>query len=636
MNLSSEQISAVAVALLGAPNRHLSTRHQLRFGSHGSLAVDLSGERAGCWYDHEHGTGGGLVQLIRERKGLDEAAALRWIGDQGVRVEGRGAAEGKGARRIVATYDYQDEAGELVYQVVRYEPKDFRQRRPDGKGGWQWSTKGVRHVPYRLGELRAAVGRRTVFVAEGEKDVDNLRRLGVVATCNPGGAGKWPPHFAAWFKGADVVILPDNDEAGRKHAEAVQANLRPVVRSLARLDLPGLPHKGDPSDWIAAGGTAEALLSLAAGASTPWAEPPRRLGFRLLDLDALDQLQPPEWLLTGLLAESCTAVLYGPPRNLKSFVALAWALSIAYGLPWFERAVKQGAALYIAAEGAAGMKKRVRAWRVENGVEDASAPFALLPAAVNMAAPDGDDVARLLALIEEFESQAQQPLRLLVLDTLARCLIGADEDRAGDMGAFVQAVDLIRERTGAAVLIVHHSGKDRERGPRGSSSLLGAVDAAFECERDPAALLVTLRNVKQKDAEEAPPMTLSAATVEVSDAVTGQVVTSIVLRQTDERMQGKRARPALPPGAQLALDILADVLARQGTVSPPNLSDHIPAGTIVATVAAWREAVYSRTVDDEKADTKRKAFTRAAAVLQRAGMVAVWMDYAWLTKPHTN
>ena len=121
-------------------------------------------------------------------------------------------------RDIVATYDYRDASGQLAYQVVRYDPKDFRQRRPDGTG-WSWSLNGTERVPYRLPELLASPIDATVYIPEGEHDVDKLIAAGAVATCNPGGAGKWLPSYAAHLAGRNVVILPDNDEPGRKHAE---------------------------------------------------------------------------------------------------------------------------------------------------------------------------------------------------------------------------------------------------------------------------------------------------------------------------------------------------------------------------------------------------------------------------------
>jgi putative DNA primase/helicase len=173
---------------------------------------------------------------------------------------------------MVATYDYRDERGDLVFQVCRFEPKDFRQRKPDGKGGWAWSVKGLRRLPYRLPELLAAPTDRTVFIVEGEKDADRLAGLGLVATCNPGGAGKWRSDYNAFFVGRDAVILPDNDDAGRGHAQAVAANLAPIAARVWILERPGLPPKCDVSDWLAAGGTREELERLAAEARVLLAE----------------------------------------------------------------------------------------------------------------------------------------------------------------------------------------------------------------------------------------------------------------------------------------------------------------------------------------------------------------------------
>src|SRR5262249_13791853 len=149
-------------------------------------------------------------------------------------------------RHVIATYTYEDEHGHTLFQVVRYEPKDFRQRAPDGAGGWSWSLEGVRRVPYRLPELIETVAsEHTVFVVEGEKDVEALRANGITATCNPGGASKWRDEYSAHFAGADVVVIPDNDEAGRKHAQHVAESLAKVTARVRLLELPGLPPAGD-------------------------------------------------------------------------------------------------------------------------------------------------------------------------------------------------------------------------------------------------------------------------------------------------------------------------------------------------------------------------------------------------------
>ena len=197
-------------------------------------------------------------------------------------------------RRIVATYDYADAAGKLAYQVVRYAPKDFRQRRPDGDG-WSWSLAGVERVPYRLSELLAAPADAVVYIPEGERDVDILAAAGAVATCNPGGAGKWPATFAPHLAGRTVVILPDNDAPGRKHAEQVRACLAPVAASVRVLELPDLPDGGDVSDWLAAGGTVEQLAEMTRLESSEpehaWPEPEDRGSATLSELGAVEYVE---------------------------------------------------------------------------------------------------------------------------------------------------------------------------------------------------------------------------------------------------------------------------------------------------------------------------------------------------------
>jgi hypothetical protein len=167
------------------------------------------------------------------------------------------------ARQIVATYDYCGERGELLYQAVRYEPKDFRLRRPDGAGGWTWDLKGVRRVVYRLPEL--AEQQRVVWV-EGEKDADRLWSLGIAATTSPGGAASWRDDYAQQLAAAaiaEVVVIPDNDAPGRAYAATVATALQRLGIGVRVLALPGLAPKGDVSDWLAVGHTREELLALA-------------------------------------------------------------------------------------------------------------------------------------------------------------------------------------------------------------------------------------------------------------------------------------------------------------------------------------------------------------------------------------
>ena len=142
-----------------------------------------------------------------------------------------------GARRLVETYSYVDEDGALLFEAVRFEPKGFMQRRPDGRGGWIWKTAKTRRVLYRLPQVLAAVAEgRTVYVCEGEKDVHALEALGEVATCNPMGAGKWRPQYAKPLRGAEVVIVQDRDDEGRKHGSAIAASLEGIAKSVRRVE----------------------------------------------------------------------------------------------------------------------------------------------------------------------------------------------------------------------------------------------------------------------------------------------------------------------------------------------------------------------------------------------------------------
>ncbi len=211
------------------------------------------------------------IAAIRWMLGIDFAAAVRKLCDYLGMASG---GNGKSSLNIVATYNYCDESGELMYQVCRLDPKDFRQRAPKPSGGWTWTTKGLRRIPYRLPELLAADKEQLVVVPEGEKDVDNCRQRGLVATCNAGGAGKWRPEYAEFFVGRKVCVIADRDEPGDKHGQQVAATLRGKATSVKVIEAPG--DGKDVSDYFAAGGTVEELLAMAESAPEwqPTAAPP--------------------------------------------------------------------------------------------------------------------------------------------------------------------------------------------------------------------------------------------------------------------------------------------------------------------------------------------------------------------------
>src|SRR5262245_22520662 len=167
------------------------------------------------------------------------------------------------ASLFVAIYPYVAENGELLFQVCRKSDETFRQRKPDGNGGWIWATGDVRKVIYHLPDVIEAIANEHIVVAvEGEKDVENLRKIGLAATCNPGGANepdqkpKWRPEYSESLRDADLVIIPDHDEAGRAHAEAIASMSAGIAKRMRMLKLadhwPDCPKGGDISDWLAA------------------------------------------------------------------------------------------------------------------------------------------------------------------------------------------------------------------------------------------------------------------------------------------------------------------------------------------------------------------------------------------------
>jgi hypothetical protein len=183
---------------------------------------------------------------------------------------------GRWEARIEKVYPYVDAEGKLLFETLRLgNPKDFRQRRPDNRGGYIWNLQGVTRVLYRLPKVREAVAAgRPVFLVEGEKDVETLERWGLTATTNPMGAEKWDPSYDRALMGAKLIILPDNDEAGRRHIIKVAVGLHGKAESIRILDLPGLAEKGDVSDWVASGGTFDEFERLVQ-ALQPWTPSPQ-------------------------------------------------------------------------------------------------------------------------------------------------------------------------------------------------------------------------------------------------------------------------------------------------------------------------------------------------------------------------
>jgi hypothetical protein len=392
------------------------------------------------------------------------------------------------AKKLVTTYDYRDASGALLHQTVRYYPKDFKQRRPDGKGDWDWSLKGLQTVLYRLPELLAVDLAAPVFICEGEKAVDAVVDLGMTATCSPLGAGKWQAHHAGPLRGRHVVVLPDNDVSGRKHAQQVAASLTGQAASVKVVELPGLPEKGDAYDWVAAGGTAEKLRNLAE--ETPAWTPAAAADDEVLETDTLDNLMPRplEWEVPDILPRGKVAVIAGDGDNLKSTLTLSLTADITTGRPAFGLHYDPGP------------PGDVLLVNCEDGWEDTIVPR-LIAAGADLKRcrrvrfvreRGGNRKAFTLANYKALETAlVRHPqIRAVIVDPASAFCGGVDDHKDSALRGILGPLSDLAQRRAVLILLVKHL--NRAHGVKAGNRIMGSVAwrnasrAAFIVLADPA------------------------------------------------------------------------------------------------------------------------------------------------------
>ena len=228
--------------------------------------------------------------------------------------------------KIAAVYKYRDQAGAVVHETVRYEPKSFTQRRPNGKGGYIYSLSGIEPVLYRLPEITEAIKEGTpIFIVEGEKDADNLVKIGFEATTCAMGAGRWRESYSMSLAGALALVCPDKDETGWKHGIAVADGLYFHAEAVKIIRLPGTGK--DVSDWIEAGGTAEQLEELADDAPIHIPlEYRREYDERLKAMGPRQLLDELEWLKTA-------PIKHQPKLPLIEHRLKFWIAVLEYEIP---------------------------------------------------------------------------------------------------------------------------------------------------------------------------------------------------------------------------------------------------------------------------------------------------------------
>jgi hypothetical protein len=356
---------------------------------------------------------------------------------------------------------------------------------------------------------------------------------------------------------------------------------------------------------------------------------PRRegRGAATLPFVLLDQIEPSldvKDFVQGVLVEGSAAMVFGDSNAGKTFWTADLSLHVATGREWNGRRVEQGCVIYCVLEGSSGFRNRVAAWKRKHGLERTSIPFAVIELPLNLLDPEAD-TPRLIATVKAVAARLGLTVKLVVIDTLSRALAGGNESGSEDMGALVKNMDAIRTETAACVLFIHHSGKDAAKGARGWSGLRGAIDTEIEVVADEGSGIATATVEKQREMRKGDAFAFRLETVVLGQNRHGEDVTTCVVEPAE----------GLPPakGPRLSGDQLAALRVLEAEIVDRGQSGQAgtPPGTVSVPEDLWRERFYLRCKPGASQDTKKRAFRRAADVLQQLGKVAADAGRVWLT-----
>ena len=266
--------------------------------------------------------------------------------------------------------------------------------------------------------------------------------------------------------------------------------------------------------------------------------------FKILSLDDLSHMPDPEWLINGVLPKGGIAEMHGMPATGKSFIALDMALHVATGSSWHGHSTEQGSVLYVAAEGATGYKRRIEAWESAHGIVDIESLYFV---ASGVQLHEDEEIEALLDTV----LARGIDVSLVIFDTLARCFVGADENSSAAMGSLLEGTARIGNELGATTLLVHHTRKDGTT-ERGSIALRGGVDVMMAVERKKGTNVLTLSNLKMKDAPDFDDKTFELKTV-ADSCVIESVRTSATTKKskkpkkTPSELKQESVAALLPP-----------------------------------------------------------------------------------------
>jgi len=448
-----------------------------------------------------------------------------------------------------------------------------------------------------------------VIICEGFATAASIQQATngvVVCAFNSGNLEKVAARLMARYPDKSYIVAGDDDtgkvrNVGRDAAiqAAAALNCRAVFPAFG--DAPGT----DFNDMHHAFGL-EAVADLILNNILPNGDDaPEDFGdiFELLDVDQIEALPPPTWLIDELIAEHGLSIVYGDPGAGKSFIVLDMSLRLAYGMDWHGRPIKQCGVLYIAGEGKFGLRNRVKGWRLEHGKQGTMGAFQLLPTAVQLL--DAEQRDKLVRTIRAAISRSHFPIGLVIIDTVSRAIAGQDENGQESMSMFVEACAAIQTQLAGAVIGVHHAGKDSARGMRGSTVLLGACDASLKVTKGEAQR-ATIEVEKQKDAEEAPPIYMELKKVEWAEGLGKEQSTLVPLKSEQPDTERREL------SKQQAWEIFEEIqrawrdgnpwstfpqAKRRGRYLPDWIADRyeITAKAAIGYLAGWQEREYLQT-----------------------------------------
>lgn len=305
-------------------------------------------------------------------------------------------------------------------------------------------------------------------------------------------------------------------------------------------------------------------------------------------------------LVSKLLGTGELSCCYAGPGSGKSILVTDLAAHVALGWDWHGRRVQHGAVLYVAAERARLVERRLAAFRKHHGVDDM--PLAIVSGAIDLRSK-ADHAAEIVLHARDLREDTGLDVALIAIDTVSRVLAGGDENSPKDMGALVANVSAIQEATGAHVLLIHHVPKDGG-GMRGHGALLGAVDTSISIERN--GELRTASIVKTNDGDEGQSVSFELASVTLyTDPETGEETAAPVVVPTSAKALKAEPSRKLSDKQRLALDALADVASE-----PPPATYGLPGSIRVAKAHTWRDELTARGIIDPESSNPRRDFIR--------------------------